>query len=112
MTALAFSRRPFGPRAVGLGSLVLFFATVEVLIRVGVINRFIVPPPSEIIASFERVIVDDPTYALKHAVKGMLPKSRLGKRMLTHLLLYKGNEHPHLAQKPKVLSLKDKKDKK
>ena len=59
--------------------------------------------------AFERVIVEDPTYALKHAVKGMLPKSRLGKKMITRLLLYKGSEHPHIAQKPKVLALKDKK---
>ena len=48
--------------------------------------------------SFERVMQEDPTFAIKHAVKGMLPKSRLGKRMITHLLVYAGNEHPHRAQ--------------
>lgn len=48
--------------------------------------------------TFERVMREDPTYALKHAVKGMLPKSRLGKRMITHLLVYAGAEHPHSAQ--------------
>ncbi len=58
--------------------------------------------------NFERVLKEDPTYILKHAVKGMLPKSRLGSRMLTHLLLYPGSEHPHLAQKAKVFSLKGK----
>ncbi len=56
---------------------------------------------------YERVIKEDPTYVLMHAVKGMLPKSRLGKRMLTHFLVYAGAEHPHQAQKPKAVSLKD-----
>ena len=56
--------------------------------------------------TFERVMKEDPTYALKHAVKGMLPKSRLGKRMITHLLLYPGADHPHAAQKPKAFLLK------
>ena len=56
--------------------------------------------------SFERVMQEDPTFAIKHAVKGMLPKSRMGKLMITRLLVYPGAEHPHQAQKPKTLSLK------
>ena len=56
--------------------------------------------------SFERVMKETPTYALKHAVKGMLPKNRLGKRMITHLLLYPGDQHPHLAQMPKSAGTK------
>ncbi len=48
--------------------------------------------------NFERVMQEDPTYALKHAVKGMLPKNRLGRRMLTRLLIYAGPTHPHQAQ--------------
>ena len=48
--------------------------------------------------TYERVMAEDPTYILKHAVKGMLPKSRLGSRMVTRLLVYAGGEHPHLAQ--------------
>ena len=57
--------------------------------------------------SFERVLKEDPTYVLKHAVKGMLPKSRMGKKMITHLLLYPGAAHPHQAQKPRVLAVQD-----
>ena len=57
--------------------------------------------------TYERVMAEDPTYILKHAVKGMLPKSRLGKSMITRLLIYEGAAHPHAAQKPKALSLKD-----
>lgn len=57
--------------------------------------------------TFERVMSEDPTYVIKHAVKGMLPKSRLGHRMLTRLLVYKAAEHPHQAQKPAKLEVKD-----
>lgn len=57
--------------------------------------------------SFESVMKDDPTYTLYHAVKGMLPKSRMGKLMITRLLLYPGAEHPHQAQKPRAINLKD-----
>ena len=47
------------PALTGLGTLVAFFALMEVLIRTGALNRFIVPPPSEIIASFPRIIVEE-----------------------------------------------------
>jgi NitT/TauT family transport system permease protein len=49
----------FLPTAVGLGSMVLILAVVELLIRIGLINRFIVPLPSEVIASFGRVITEE-----------------------------------------------------
>ncbi len=57
--------------------------------------------------TFERVMKEDPTYVIKHAVKGMLPKSRLGSRMLTRLLVYPGAEHPHQAQQPKPIITKE-----
>ena len=56
--------------------------------------------------TFERVMKEDPTYAFKHAVKGMLPKSRMGKKLITHLLIYPGAVHPHQAQQPKALAFK------
>ncbi len=45
--------------AVGIGCLVLFLLAMEALIQFGVVNRFIIPPPSEIVMSFERVIVEE-----------------------------------------------------
>lgn len=59
--------------------------------------------------TFEDMMEKDPTYAIKHAVKGMLPKSRLGRRMITRLLVYAESEHPHQAQKPKIHALKESK---
>ena len=51
------------PAAVGFGSLVAFFIVVEILIRFGVLNRFIVPPPSEIIGSFYRIITEEHVFS-------------------------------------------------
>jgi NitT/TauT family transport system permease protein len=51
--------RRWVPPAIGLGSFVLVLAIVEVLIRAGLINRFIVPLPSQVAASFGRVIVEE-----------------------------------------------------
>jgi large subunit ribosomal protein L13 len=45
-----------------------------------------------------------PEHLIMHAVKGMIPKNRLGRRLLTKLKVYKGNAHPHTAQKPTPLS--------
>jgi large subunit ribosomal protein L13 len=44
-----------------------------------------------------------PDRLITHAVKGMLPKNRLGDRLLTKLKVYAGSEHPHAAQQPKPL---------
>lgn len=44
-----------------------------------------------------------PDFIIKHAVKGMLPKNRLARKMLTKLKVYRGPEHPHAAQDPKPL---------
>ena len=44
-----------------------------------------------------------PEKLILHAVKGMIPKNRLGDRLLTKLKVYKGSAHPHAAQKPEPL---------
>jgi len=59
MSVAAITKNRHTPLALGLGSLLFFFVAVEVLIRVNVINRFIVPMPSQIALSFERVIVEE-----------------------------------------------------
>jgi NitT/TauT family transport system permease protein len=51
------------PPALGLGTLVFAILAVEFLIRAGAINRFIVPMPSQIAASFERVILEEDIFA-------------------------------------------------
>lgn len=46
-----------------------------------------------------------PEHILEHAVKGMLPKNRLGRQMYKKLKVYVGDQHPHEAQKPEALNL-------
>jgi large subunit ribosomal protein L13 len=46
-----------------------------------------------------------PTHALKFAVRGMLPKNRLGRRIIKKLKIYAGPEHPHQAQQPEAVEL-------
>jgi len=54
---------------------------------------------------FKDMMVKDPTFAVKHAVKGMLPHNKLGRRMLKKLKVYAGPEHPHKAQQPEELEI-------
>ncbi|HLL96103.1 MAG TPA: 50S ribosomal protein L13 [Spirosoma sp.] len=44
-----------------------------------------------------------PERIIEHAVKGMLPKNRLGRRLFTNLHVYTGDNHPHAAQQPTVV---------
>jgi NitT/TauT family transport system permease protein len=57
--ARRFSLMKALPALTGLGTVVAFFLVMEFVVQTGIISRFIVPPPSEIIASFPRVIVEE-----------------------------------------------------
>ena len=46
-----------------------------------------------------------PERIIENAVKGMLPHNKLGRRMLKHLKIYVGTDHPHSAQNPKTLEM-------
>ena len=51
----------------------------------------------------EEYMVKKPIFPIEHAVKGMLPKNKLGRTMYKKLFVYAGGEHPHGAQKPEKL---------
>lgn len=53
------------------------------------------------------MLAKDETSVVKHAVKGMLPKNKLGAAILRNCYIYAGSEHEHKAQKPTVLNLND-----
>ncbi|MBI2168356.1 MAG: 50S ribosomal protein L13 [Actinobacteria bacterium] len=55
--------------------------------------------------SFEEMIERHPDRVVRLAVRGMLPKNRLGRRMLGKLHVYAGPNHPHQAQKPQPYEL-------
>jgi len=52
-----------------------------------------------------KMLEEHPTRVIEHAVRGMLPKNRLGRKMLKKLKVYAGSEHPHEAQQPEPLEL-------
>lgn len=52
-----------------------------------------------------KLLQEHPERAIEYAVKGMLPKTKLGRRMFKKLHVYAGDKHPHVAQQPKVLEL-------
>ena len=55
--------------------------------------------------TLEKMLEDKPEDVMIHAVKGMLPKGKLGRQMLKKLRVYKGAEHDHSAQKPEKLEI-------
>tara|TARA_B100001750_G_scaffold243173_1_gene257899 strand:- start:434 stop:862 length:429 start_codon:yes stop_codon:yes gene_type:complete len=55
--------------------------------------------------SLEDLIKSSPEQVIRMAVKGMLPKSKLGKKMLTKLKVYKDESHPHQSQNPGIIDL-------
>ena len=57
--------------------------------------------------SFKDLIVTKPEFVIEHAVKGMLPKNRLGRQIIKKLKVYAGGEHPHKAQQPQEFAIEN-----
>lgn len=55
--------------------------------------------------SLEKLLNEHPERAIEFAVKGMLPKNPLGRKMFKKLHVFAGAEHPHSAQQPKALQI-------
>jgi large subunit ribosomal protein L13 len=54
---------------------------------------------------YSKLLVRRPEKILEEAIKGMLPKSKMGRQMATKLKVYKGADHPHHAQQPVALEM-------
>jgi large subunit ribosomal protein L13 len=52
----------------------------------------------------EKLLEKRPEELIRHAVKGMLPKNKLGRKLFKKLKVYTGNAHPHGAQQPEALA--------
>lgn len=55
--------------------------------------------------SYDKLLVEKPAEAVRGTVRGMLPKTRLGRAQLKKLKVYAGPTHPHGAQNPQVLTI-------
>lgn len=62
-------------------------------------------PGSQRFRTVNEMMVKDPTFILKHAIKGMLPKNALGRQLMRNLRIYVGPEHQNEAQQPKEIDL-------
>ncbi|MGA1262339.1 MAG: 50S ribosomal protein L13 [Prochlorothrix sp.] len=58
------------------------------------------------VETFEKLQARIPERIIEQAVRGMLPKNRLGRQLFTKLKVYAGADHPHAAQQPQVLAIK------
>ncbi|KAI3708247.1 hypothetical protein L2E82_37412 [Cichorium intybus] len=65
-------------------------------------------PGGMTVETFDQLQQRIPERIIEHAVRGMLPKGRLGRDLFTHLKVYVGPDHPHQAQKPIELPIRDK----
>jgi large subunit ribosomal protein L13 len=52
-----------------------------------------------------KVILRKPAFPLEHAIKGMLPKGPLGRKLFGNVKIYGGNKHPHEAQSPQAIEI-------
>ena len=64
-------------------------------------------PGGQRFASPKELLNRKPLAVVEHAVKGMLPKNRLGAQLFRNLFVYEGAEHPHQAQQPKQINLNE-----
>jgi large subunit ribosomal protein L13 len=55
--------------------------------------------------TYEKLVARHPTAPLELAIKGMLPKGPLGRKLLKNVKIYTGAEHPHAAQNPQSIEL-------
>jgi large subunit ribosomal protein L13 len=55
--------------------------------------------------TLEKMIIRKPVFPLEHAIKGMLPKNRLGRKLFNNVKVYTGSSHPHGAQKPEKIEI-------
>jgi large subunit ribosomal protein L13 len=55
--------------------------------------------------SFKELISKHPDKVIRYAVRGMLPKTKLGNKLINKLKVYAGDNHPHTAQNPQLLNL-------
>jgi len=65
-------------------------------------------PGGQKIVSYQEMLNKKPEFVVENAVKGMLPKTRLGNKLIKKLKVYAGDKHPHAAQKPELISLTEK----
>lgn len=65
-------------------------------------------PGGRKVKKYQDVMATKPEFIIENAVKGMLPKTKLGDQLRKKIKVYAGSNHPHKAQKPELISLTEK----
>lgn len=68
-------------------------------------KRYSAYPGGLNLTTLDAMMKKNPEHVIRHAVKGMLPKNKLGEKLIKKLRVYPNAAHPHTAQKPKELKL-------
>jgi large subunit ribosomal protein L13 len=68
-------------------------------------ERYSKYPGGRKVIPLRQMLADKPEFVIKEAVRRMVPKTKLGKTMMSKLKVYAGSEHPHQAQQPSVLEI-------
>ena len=55
--------------------------------------------------TYEKAVARKPVFPMEHALRGMLPKGRLGRKLFTNVKVYADARHPHAAQQPEQIEL-------
>ena len=72
-----------------------------------VYTRYTGYPGGQRFSTPKEILQKRPTELVRRSVKGMLPKTRLGDKLINNLYIYAGPEHPHQAQNPKTIKLNE-----
>ena len=110
-TLLRGKQKPIFTPNVDCGDFVIIINTDKAVLTGDKLNKKLYQHHTGYIGGLKTVRLDKmlethPERVIEHAVKGMLPKNALGRKMFGKLHVYAGAEHPHAAQKPEVLELK------
>jgi len=63
-------------------------------------------PGGDKYTNIKKYLQEKPEFVIEHAIKGMLPKTKLGKSLFGNLKVYAGAKHPHESQKPEKIEIK------
>jgi large subunit ribosomal protein L13 len=72
-----------------------------------VYTRYTGYPGGQRFSTPKEILANRPAELVRRAVRGMLPKNRLGDKILGNLYVYAGSEHPHQAQNPKQIKFNE-----
>ena len=109
-SVLRGKKKPIYTPHIDTGDYVIVVNTEKIVTTGKKLNQKVYYHHSDYVGGMKETMLKDmlikkPEFVITHAVKGMLPKGPLGRKMLKKLFVYAGPEHKHAAQKPEALEI-------